>query len=85
VRAGFDPKTIWVHSFRKAFRKIVRQADIDDTKEQLMGHTLKGAREAYFDRHDVELIKAAYEKCNFARSAKKRSQQTAPAVGGFRG
>ena len=67
-RAGLDPKTIWVHLIRKSFRKTVRQADIDDEdKEELMGHALKGSREAYFDRTDVDLLKAAYEKCNFAR------------------
>lgn len=75
-RAGFDPKTMWPHSLRKAFRKIVRQADIDDDdKEQLMGHAIQGSREAYFDRHEVELIKAAYEKCNFAREV-PRSEVT---------
>lgn len=67
-RAGLDPKTMWVHSFRKAFRKIVRQADIDDdTKEELMGHVLRGSREAYFDRNSVDLVQKAYERCNFSR------------------
>lgn len=67
-RAGFDPKTMWTHSLRKAFRKIVRQANIDDDdKEQLMGHSIRGSRQAYYDRKDVELIKKAYQKCNFAR------------------
>jgi integrase len=67
-RAGFDKKTMWVHSFRKAFRKIVRQADIDDDdKEQLMGHAIKGSRQAYYDRHDTELIMKAYQRCNFTR------------------
>jgi integrase len=66
--AGFDPKTMWTHSFRKAFRKIVRQTNIDDDdKEQLMGHVIKGSRQAYYDRKDVDLIKKAYQKCNFAR------------------
>jgi integrase len=66
--AGMDPKTIWTHSLRKAFRKIVRQTDLDDdTREMLMGHTIGGSREAYFDRHDIELIKKEYQKCNFAR------------------
>lgn len=69
ARAGFDPKTMWTHSFRKAFRKIVRRADIDDDdKEQLMGHVIRGSREAYFDRRDVELIKEAYERCDFSRA-----------------
>jgi len=67
-RAGFDPKTMWTHSLRKAFRKIVRQASIDDDdKEQLMGHSIRGSRQAYFDRKDVELIREAYQKCNFTR------------------
>lgn len=71
-RAGMDPKTMWVHSFRKAFRKVVRQADIDDEdKEEMMGHSLKGSREAYFDRTDVELLQAAYEKCHFEREVPK--------------
>lgn len=67
-RAGMDPKTMWTHSFRKAFRKVVRKADIDDDdKEQLMGHVLKGSREAYFDRNDISLIVEAYQKCDFTR------------------
>lgn len=68
TRAGFERRTMWVHSFRKAFRKVVRQANIDDDdKEQLMGHVIRGSRQAYFDRKDVALIKKAYLKCNFAR------------------
>lgn len=67
-RAGLDPETIWTHTLRKAFRKIVRRAPIDDDdKEQLMGHVLPGSREAYFDRKDLELLKEAYQKCNFTR------------------
>jgi len=67
-RAGFDRKTMWTHSLRKAFRKIVRQANIDDDdKEQLMGHRIRGSRQAYYDRKDVDLIREAYQKCNFAR------------------
>ena len=68
-KAGFDPKTMWVHSLRKAFRKIVRQANIDDDddKEQLMGHAIKGSREAYYDKKDIPLIIEAYRRCNFTR------------------
>lgn len=67
-RAGLDPRSIWVHSFRKSFRKVVRQADIDDDdKEQLMGHAIKGSRSAYYDRHDLAIIQKAYERCNFSR------------------
>lgn len=67
-RAGFKPRTISTHTVRKAFRKIVRQAPIDDDdKEQLMGHVISGSREAYFDKKDVDLIREAYQKCNFTR------------------
>lgn len=67
-RAGFNPRTITTHTIRKAFRKIVRQTDIDDDdKEQLMGHVIAGSRQAYYDQKDVELIKKAYQKCNFQR------------------
>jgi len=69
-RAGFKPRTISTHTIRKTFRKIVRQADIDDDdKEQLMGHVIPGSREAYFDKKDVELIREAYLKSNFVREA----------------
>jgi Site-specific recombinase XerD len=67
-RAGFKKESISTHTLRKAFRKIVRQTNIDDDdKEQLMGHVIKGSREAYFDEKDVRLIREAYEKCNFTR------------------
>lgn len=75
-RAGFNPKTVWTHTIRKAFRKIVRQANIDDDdKEQLMGHVIPGSREAYYDNKDVELIMKAYQKCNFTREV-PRSEMT---------
>jgi len=67
-RAGFDPKTISTHTLRKAFRKVVRRAPLDDDdREQLMGHVIQGSRQSYFDKNDVELIMEAYEKCDFAR------------------
>jgi integrase len=71
-KCGLNPSTIWTHSIRKAFRKIVRQAEIDDDdKEQLMGHVIKGSREAYYDNKDAEVILAAYQKCNFSREIPK--------------
>ncbi len=67
-RAGLDEKGIWTHSLRKAFRKVVRRANIDDEhKEQLMGHTLEGSRESYYDRNAVEEIMDVYMSCNFTR------------------
>lgn len=68
-KVGLDPRSIWTHTIRKAFRKVVRQApDLDDDdREQLMGHTIKGSRDSYYDRNDEALIDAAYRKCNFTR------------------
>ena len=72
AKAGLNPETMWTHSIRKAFRKIVRQADIDDDdKEQLMGHVLKGSRQSYYDSKDIDVILAAYRKCNFMREVPK--------------
>jgi site-specific recombinase XerD len=71
-KAGLNPETIWTHSIRKAFRKIVRQADIDDdSKEMMMGHVLKGSRQAYFDGKDVETMQKEYQRCNFSREIPK--------------
>jgi len=59
---------MWTHTIRKAFRKIVRQTNIDDDdKEQLMGHVIQGSRESYYDKKDVGLIMEAYQQCNFSR------------------
>ena len=67
-RAGLNPATIWTHTIRKAFRKIVRQTNIDDDdKEQLMGHVIPGSRASYYDKKDIGLIMKAYEQCNFSR------------------
>jgi len=67
-RAGFKSGTISTHTIRKAFRKIVRRADLDDDdKEMMMGHVIQGSREAYYDNKDVDLIREAYQKCNFTR------------------
>jgi integrase len=70
-RAGYDPKTMWIHSLRKAFRKIVRQApDVDDDdREQLMGHSIKGSRSAYYDKNDIPIMMGVYRKCNFSRQS----------------
>jgi len=71
-KAGLDPQTMWTHSLRKAFRKIVRQTDMDDDdKEQLMGHAIKGSRQSYYDKNETDIILAAYQKCNFAREIPK--------------
>jgi integrase len=67
-RAGFDPKTMWVHTIRRAFKKQVRKAPIDDDfKEAIMGHVLPGSRENYFSRNDVKDLENAYMQIDFSR------------------
>lgn len=66
--AGLDPKGIWPHCLRKAFRKVLNASPMDeDTKEAIMGHKLPGSRGNYFDLHDVDEIERKYAKCNFSR------------------
>lgn len=67
-RAGFDRKTMWVHTIRRAFKKQVRKAPIDDDfKEAIMGHVLPGSRENYFSRNDLKEIEDAYMQIDFSR------------------
>jgi len=69
-RAGYDPGAMWTHTLRKAFRKEVRHSDTDEEfKEQIMGHLMRGSREAYFDRHDLSWFIEQYQKINFGREA----------------
>jgi len=64
---GLDPKSVWTHTLRKSFRKVLNATpDLDeDTKEALMGHSLPGSRGNYFDLHDLDEIAGKYLKANF--------------------
>jgi len=64
---GLDPRSIWTHTLRKSFRKVLNAThELDeDTKEALMGHSLPGSRGNYFDVHDIDEIAAKYMKANF--------------------
>jgi len=55
---GLDPRSVWTHTLRKSFRKVLNATpDLDeDTKEALMGHSLPGSRGNYFDVHDIDEI-----------------------------
>jgi len=60
---GIDPKTIWTHCFRKAFRKTLYQSGVDlDIAEAMMGHKLPASRGNYFDYHDLNFLKEEYMK-----------------------
>ena len=60
---GIDPKTIWPHSLRKAFRKTLYQSGVDlDVAEAMMGHKLPASRGNYFDYHDLSFLKEQYMK-----------------------
>jgi len=64
---GLDPRSVWTHTLRKSFRKVLNATpDLDeDTKEALMGHSLPGSRGNYFDVHDIDEIASKYVKADF--------------------
>jgi len=67
-RAGLDPSTIWVHTVRRAFKRVVRHANIsEEFKEAIMGHVLEGSRENYFSRNDPQEIETEYMEIDFSR------------------
>jgi len=68
-RAGLDPSRIWVHTIRKAFKRVVRHAPVDDEdfKEAIMGHVLPNSRENYFSRYECEELDKEYMKIDFSR------------------
>jgi integrase len=70
-RVGIDPKGIWIHCIRKAFRKILYQTEPmdNDMAEALMGHIIEGSKENYFDRHDLKWIASVYMEAPFGREA----------------
>ncbi|WP_287582429.1 tyrosine-type recombinase/integrase [Candidatus Borrarchaeum sp.] len=65
---GLPVDRIWTHLIRKATRKVLYKAPIDnDMAEAIMGHKLKGSKENYFDRHDLDWIANEYMKAPFSR------------------
>lgn len=81
-RAGLNPETVWVHTIRRAFKRVVRHANVDDEdfKEAIMGHVLPGSRENYFSRNNPEEIAEEYMKIDFSREipetkVQKQAQQ----------
>ena len=71
VKTGFDKRSITVHTLRKAFKRAVRQADIDDDfKEAIMGHVLPQSRENYFSRNAPEEIEQEYMKIDFSKEGR---------------
>jgi len=73
---GLDSKTVWTHTLRKSYRKVLNATpELDeDTKEALMGHTLPGSRGNYFDVHDIDEIAAKYMKANFSSGLDIRAE-----------
>ncbi|MFI5449051.1 MAG: tyrosine-type recombinase/integrase [Candidatus Bathyarchaeia archaeon] len=67
---GMPSNQLWPHLLRKAFKKVLNKAEIDDdTREALMGHRIPGSRENYFDRHDVVEVTDRYAQCNFTNQS----------------
>jgi len=66
--SGLPVDRIWTHLIRKSARKVLYKAPIDnDMAEAIMGHKLKGSKENYFDRHDLDWIADEYMKAPFSR------------------
>ena len=75
-RAGLDPETFWVHTIRRAFKRVVRHSLLDDEfKEAIMGHVLEGSRENYFSRNEPEEIAQEYMKIDFSREVPETKVQ----------
>lgn len=65
---GLNPKAIWTHCLRKAFRKTLYQGGLDpDVCEALMGHKLPASRGSYFDYHDLSFVEEEYLKAPWER------------------
>ena len=69
-KAGLDPTTVWPHSLRKSFRKVLNSAPAipEDLKETLMGHRLPGSRGNYFDFHDTDDAAEKYGMADWSRN-----------------
>lgn len=73
-RAGIAQwRHVTPHCLRKAFETVLHSELIDggrlDPKIQefFMGHILPGSEDAYFDRSNIEMLRAEYTKLNFGR------------------
>ncbi len=71
IRSGLDPKKFNFHGLRKACRKVLRHTKglDDDYVEFRMGHTIKGSRSNYLDRHDIEFFKQQEALIDFSRNS----------------
>lgn len=75
-KSGLDARTIWVHSLRKAFKKVVRKSDVKhEFSQALMGHVLPRSKENYFDRNDIEALEEAYVQIDFSREGTRGDYQ----------
>lgn len=73
---GIEPRRIWTHCLRKAFRKTMYSSGVDpDIAEALMGHKLGASRGSYFDYHDLEFARKNYSKGNWTRLGYDRLRQ----------
>lgn len=75
-RAGIPKcRHVTPHCLRKSFESVLHSELVDggrlDPKIQdfFIGHILPGSQDAYFDRNDVEQLRAEYAKLNFGRVA----------------
>jgi len=73
-RAGLPQwQYVTPYSLRKAFETVLHSELVDGGRmpdkleEFFMGHILPGTRDTYFDKTDIEMLRAEYAKLNFGR------------------
>lgn len=82
---GIDPKSIWTHCLRKAFRKTLYSSGVDpDVAEALMGHKLNASRGSYFDYHDLSFAKNEYMRGHWDRISLDRVRTLEQEIGKLR-
>jgi len=82
---GINPKNIWTHCLRKAFRKTLYASGVDpDCAEALMGHKLGASRGSYFDYHDISFAKNEYMRGHWDRISLDRVRQLEQDIGKLR-
>ncbi|MEE9282923.1 MAG: site-specific integrase [Nitrososphaerales archaeon] len=65
--AGFDRLTVWPHTLRKSFNKVLLRGGVDtDLREAMMGHRVPDVRGNYWDYHDFDEALQVYQMCDWS-------------------
>lgn len=73
---GIDAVRIWFHCCKKAFKKVLVQANIDpEIRVALEAHKVGKSEHNYFDYHDVEFVRKEYKKADWSREGAHKVDQ----------